>query len=31
MFDYKALDKYDPIKNKAFQLLDDAGKPLNAK
>jgi len=31
MFDYKTLDKYNPILNKAYQLIDDDGKPLDAK
>ncbi len=31
MFDYKTLDKYNPLLNKAYQLIDDAGKPLDAK
>lgn len=28
MIDQKTLNKYDPIKNKAYQLIDDEGKPL---
>jgi hypothetical protein len=31
MFDYITLDKYNPLLNKAYQLIDDAGKPLDAK
>lgn len=31
MFDYKTLDKYNPLLNKAYQLIDDDGKPLDAK
>ncbi|MCB5251428.1 MAG: pyruvate dehydrogenase (acetyl-transferring) E1 component subunit alpha [Candidatus Cloacimonadaceae bacterium] len=29
MIDQKTLNKYDPIKNKAYQLIDDEGKPLD--
>lgn len=29
MIDQKILDKYDPIKNKAYQLIDYDGKPLD--
>jgi len=29
MLDQNTLDKYDPIKNKAIQLIDDKGKPLS--
>jgi len=28
MLDKKTLDRYDPRKNKAYQLIDDEGKPL---
>jgi len=29
MLDQKTLDKYDPIHNKAYQLIDDEGRPLD--
>ena len=30
MLDKSTLDKYDPLKNQIYQLIDDAGKPLDS-